>query len=85
MNQHSKRREFLRVIGGVGITSMFAPNYVIGAKPSSALSRSGVLLEASPLPKLADGKLIPSIIYKWEEIISRSWDGQTRRRCGDYH
>ena len=57
MNQHSKRREFLRVIGGVGITSMFAPNYVIGAKPSSALSRSGVFLEASSFAKTGGWKI----------------------------
>ena len=47
MNENSSRRQFLRVIGGIGITSMSAPNYLIGAKPSAALSRSGVLLEAS--------------------------------------
>ena len=47
MNDNSNRRQFLRVIGGIGITSMSAPNYLIGAKPSAALSRSGVLLEAS--------------------------------------
>jgi len=47
MNENSNRRQFLRVIGGIGITSMSAPNYLIGAKPSAALSRSGVLLEAS--------------------------------------
>ena len=45
MNDNSNRRQFLRVIGGIGITSMSAPNYLIGAKPSAALSRSGVLLE----------------------------------------
>jgi hypothetical protein len=47
MNDNSNRRQFLRVIGGIGITSMSAPNYLMGAKPSAALSRSGVLLEAS--------------------------------------
>ena len=47
MNDNSNRRQFLRVIGGIGITSMSAPHYLIGAKPSAALSRSGVLLEAS--------------------------------------
>ena len=47
MNDNSNRRQFLRVIGGIGVTSMSAPNYLIGAKPSAALSRSGVLLEAS--------------------------------------
>ena len=45
MNDNSNRRQFLRVIGGIGITSMSAPNYLIGAKPSAALSRSGVLLK----------------------------------------
>ena len=57
MNQHSKRREFLRVIGGVGITSMLAPSYVMGARPSSALSRSGVLVEASGFTELGGWKL----------------------------
>jgi hypothetical protein len=47
MNNISKRRSFLRVIGGASITSFLCPNYVIGARPSSALSRSGVLVEAS--------------------------------------
>ena len=41
--QTSKRREFLRVIGGVGVASLTVPNYLMGAKPSSSLSRSGVL------------------------------------------
>jgi hypothetical protein len=31
--QTSKRREFLRVIGGVGVASLSVPNYLIGAKP----------------------------------------------------
>jgi hypothetical protein len=55
MNQYSKRREFLRVIGGVGITSLLAPSYLMGARPSSALSRSGVLVEASGFAELGGG------------------------------
>ena len=57
MNHNSNRREFLRVIGGVGITSMYAPNYLIGAKPSAALNRSGVLLEASSFAKSGGWKI----------------------------
>ena len=57
MNQYSKRREFLRVIGGVGITSLLAPSYLMGARPSSALSRSGVLVEASGFAELGGWKL----------------------------
>ena len=57
MNQHSKRREFLRVIGGVGVTSLLAPSYLMGARPSSALSRSGVLVEASGFAELGGWKL----------------------------
>jgi hypothetical protein len=41
--QTSKRREFLRVIGGVGVASLSVPNYLIGANPSAALSRSGCI------------------------------------------
>ena len=57
MNQHSKRREFLRVIGGVGVTSLLAPSYLMGARPSSVLSRSGVLVEASGFAELGGWKL----------------------------
>jgi hypothetical protein len=55
--QTSKRREFLRVIGGVGVASLTVPNYLIGAKPSAALSRSGVLLEASSFAKTGGWKI----------------------------
>jgi len=57
MNDNSNRRQFLRVIGGIGITSMSAPNYLIGAKPSAALNRSGVLLEASAFTKTGGWKI----------------------------
>ncbi|MDA9118524.1 FAD-dependent oxidoreductase [Opitutales bacterium] len=57
MNQYSKRREFLRVIGGVGVTSLLSPSYLMGARPSSALSRSGVLVEASGFAELGGWKL----------------------------
>ena len=55
--QTSKRREFLRVIGGVGVASLTVPNYLIGANPSAALSRSGVLLEASSFAKTGGWKI----------------------------
>ena len=55
--QTSKRREFLRVIGGVGVASLSVPNYLMGAKPSAALSRSGVLLEASSFAKTGGWKI----------------------------
>ncbi|MBT5915320.1 MAG: FAD-dependent oxidoreductase, partial [Opitutae bacterium] len=55
--QTSRRREFLRVIGGVGVASLSVPNYLIGAKPSAALSRSGVLLEASSFAKPGGWKI----------------------------
>ena len=55
--QTSKRREFLRVIGGVGVASLSVPNYLIGAKPSSALSRSGVLIEASSFANTGGWKI----------------------------
>ncbi|HAD21583.1 MAG TPA: hypothetical protein DCF87_05665 [Opitutae bacterium] len=55
--QTSKRREFLRVIGGVGVASLSIPNYLMGAKPSSSLSRSGVLLEASSFAKTGGWKI----------------------------
>ena len=57
MNDNSNRRQFLQVIGGIGITSMSAPNYLIGAKPSAALSRSGVLLEASSFAHIGGWKI----------------------------
>ena len=58
MRKHtSKRREFLRVIGGVGISSFTVPNYLMGAKPSAGLSRSGVLLEASSFADLGGWKI----------------------------
>ena len=55
--QTSKRREFLRVIGGVGVASLTVPNYLMGAKPSASLSRSGVLLEASSFAKTGGWKI----------------------------
>ena len=55
--QTSRRREFLRVIGGVGVASLSVPNYLMGAKPSAALSRSGVLLEASSFAKTGGWKI----------------------------
>ena len=55
--QTPKRREFLRVIGGVGVASLSVPNYLMGAKPSAALSRSGVLLEASSFAKTGGWKI----------------------------
>ena len=58
MNQHSKRREFLRVIGGVGVTSLLAPSYLMGARPSSASEPVGRIGGSfSALPKLGAGKL----------------------------
>ena len=53
----SKRRQFLRVIGGVGVASLTAPGYLMGAKPSAALNRSGVLLEASSFAKTGGWKI----------------------------
>ena len=53
----SKRRQFLRVIGGVGVASLTAPGYLVGAKPSAALNRSGVLLEASSFAKTGGWKI----------------------------
>jgi len=57
MNHLSHRRSFLRVIGGVSVTSALTPNYIIGARPSSALSRSGVLLEASSFTNTGGWKI----------------------------
>ena len=58
MKKHtSNRREFLRVIGGTGVVSLTAPNYLMGAKPSAGLSRSGVLLEASSFADLGGWKI----------------------------
>ena len=53
----SNRREFLRVIGGTGVVSLTAPNYLMGAKPSAGLSRSGVLLEASSFADIGGWKI----------------------------
>lgn len=41
-----KRRIFLRVVGGGGLTSVAAPQYIFAAAESSA-DTSGVLVEAS--------------------------------------
>jgi hypothetical protein len=50
----TNRRSFLRVIGGVGITTAFAPGYVIGALAKGA---SGVLVEAANFDSLGGWKL----------------------------
>ena len=57
MKNISKRRSFLRIIGGASVTSFLSPSYVIGARPSSALSRAGVLVEASTFEELGGWKL----------------------------
>ena len=41
-----KRREFIRIVGGVSLTSALAPHYAFGAS-TSKLTTSGVLLEAA--------------------------------------
>ena len=53
----SKRRQFIRVIGGTGVISLTAPNYLMGAKPSASLNRSGVLLEASSFADIGGWKI----------------------------
>ena len=53
----SKRRQFIRVIGGTGVISLTAPNYLMGAKPSASLNRSGVLLEASSFDDIGGWKI----------------------------
>ena len=50
----SSRREFIRVIGGVGISSFMAPGYVFGAKPKTS---GGVLLEACAFAHAGGWKL----------------------------
>ena len=50
----TNRRSFLRVVGGVGLTSAMAPGYIMGAKPKAA---NGVLIEASNFTNLGGWKL----------------------------
>lgn len=50
----TNRRSFLRVVGGVGLTSALAPGYVMGAKPKAA---NGVLVETANFDNLGGWKL----------------------------
>jgi len=51
-----KRRTFLRVVGGVSLTSAVAPHYALGAKATD-LDTDGVLLEAASFEGLGGWKL----------------------------
>jgi hypothetical protein len=51
-----KRRTFLRVVGGVGLTSALAPGYTFGAKSDDGDSE-GVLLEAASFAEQGGWKL----------------------------
>ena len=51
-----QRRNFLRVVGGVSLTSLVPMSYVWG-RNNPALSSSGVLLEASAFKELGGWKL----------------------------
>ena len=50
------RRKFIRVVGGVGLTSMVPFHYVVGAEKASR-STSGVLVEAASFEKRGGWKL----------------------------
>ncbi len=49
------RRRFLRVVGGVGVTSALAPGYLMAARPMA--KATGVLVEASSFDNLGGWKL----------------------------
>lgn len=53
--EFSSRRQFLRLIGGVGFTSAVAPGYIV--KAAAASSSSGVLLEASSFANTGGWKI----------------------------
>lgn len=50
------RRTFIRIVGGVGLTSAVPFRYAVGA-PATALTDSGVLLEAAAFAQLGGWKL----------------------------
>ena len=51
-----QRREFIRIVGGMSLTSAVAPNYAFGGS-SSGLSSDGVLLEAAAFSERGGWKL----------------------------
>ncbi len=51
-----KRREFIRIVGGIGLTSAVAPCYAFGTK-DDAFDQSGALLEAALFGKRGGWKL----------------------------
>lgn len=52
---HSSRRQFLRVIGGIGFTSAVAPGYIMDSR--AAATTSGILVEASSFAKTGGWKI----------------------------
>jgi len=56
MNTSMKRRTFIRVVGGVGLTSMVPFRYIVGAE-EAARSTFGILVEAASFAKPGGWKL----------------------------